>query len=124
MRRPPIAAALVAAALAGALAVHSGRQAGQHLKQLNDPRPVLASAPPVLMPAQRRLARRVVLVILDGLRADASRGLPALDALRARGVDAVAHSHFPTISAPNYVSILAGVPPRDSGVRTNDYVGP
>jgi hypothetical protein len=26
----------------------------------------------------------------------------------------------PTISAPQYVALLAGVPPRDSGVRTNE----
>src|SRR5262245_11930057 len=81
-------------------------------------------APGLLVPGPSRVARRVVLVVLDGLRADTSRGLPALEALRARGASAVAHTHFPSISAPNYVSMLTGVEPRHSGVRTNDYAGP
>jgi hypothetical protein len=72
-------------------------------------------------PPTRRLTERVVLVIVDGLRLDASRTMPALDRLRAIGVDAEASSHYPSMSRPNYVSIVAGVPPQWSGVRSNDY---
>jgi len=54
--------------------------------------------------------------VIDGLRADQS-GLPYLDELRRRGAAATARVPYPTISRPNYVTILTGVPPRDSGVR-------
>lgn len=65
-----------------------------------------------------RLARRVILVIVDGLGAAESE-LPFLDALRAKGASTIARVPYPTISRPNYVTILSGVPPADSGVRTN-----
>src|SRR5690606_22180389 len=58
------------------------------------------------------------------LRLDASRTMPALDRLRALGVDAEASSHYPSLSRPNYVSIIAGVPPQWSGVRSNAYDQP
>ena len=70
------------------------------------------------------LARRVFLVIVDGLRFDRSYELPFLDELRRGGVDAEASSHYPTWSRPNYVSILTGVPPIASGVRTNHHSTP
>ena len=61
---------------------------------------------------------------IDGLRFDKSYELPFLDELRRRGVDTWAQSHYPTWSRPNYVSILTGVPPRASGVRTNHHSTP
>lgn len=64
------------------------------------------------------------LVVIDGLRYDKSYELPFLDELRRRGVDWEARSHYPTWSRPNYVSILTGVPPRASGVRTNHHGTP
>lgn len=72
-------------------------------------------------PVNRRLARRVVLVILDGLRADRARDLPALDALRARGASRLVTSSFPTVSIPQYWAMLSGVDPAASGARTNGY---
>src|SRR5262249_26071081 len=71
-----------------------------------------------------RLARRVFVVIIDGLRLDKSYELPFLDELRRRGIDTEAQSHYPTWSRPNYVSILTGVPPSASGVRTNHHSTP
>jgi hypothetical protein len=71
-----------------------------------------------------RMARRVFLVIVDGMRLDRSYELPFLDELRRAGVDTEATSHYPTWSRPNYVSILTGVPPRASGVRTNHHGAP
>ncbi len=65
----------------------------------------------------------MVLVIIDGLGADEAR-LPYLDELRARGVAAIARVSYPSISRPSYVTILTGVPPRDSGVRTNRVHAP
>lgn len=81
--------------------------------------PALARVPPVVVaPATPRLANRVILVIVDGLRLADSRR-PGFDAIRAAGVDGAATSEYPTSSRPNYVSILTGVPPTASGVRVN-----
>ncbi len=93
------------------------------LPSLDTDHPALADVPIVHEPAPPRLARRVILVIFDGLRLDTSRGLPFLDRLRARGVDGAAHVPFPTLSIPNYVTILSGVEPRWSGVRNNEWTG-
>ncbi|MBK9033259.1 MAG: alkaline phosphatase family protein [Myxococcales bacterium] len=75
----------------------------------------------VVDPGTPRLARRVVLIIVDGLRWDASQRMTSLARLRALGVDGQARSHYPSWSRPNYVSILTGVPPQASGVRTNRH---
>ncbi len=92
---------------------------------LEQPRSALArSAPVIVDPHTPPLARRVVLVIVDGLRLDASRAMATLGRLRAAGVDGRATSHYPTWSRPNYVSILTGVPPQASGVRTNRHYTP
>ncbi|HEU4730933.1 MAG TPA: alkaline phosphatase family protein [Kofleriaceae bacterium] len=85
---------------------------------------VVGEAPgPSVDPGTPRLTRRVLLIIVDGLGADEA-DLPYLDELRRRGVGAVAAVPYPTISRPNYVSILTGVPPRDSGVRVNRVDAP
>jgi hypothetical protein len=87
--------------------------------------PALARATPTVPDAETpRLARRVYLVIIDGLSLNKSFELPFLDELRRRGVDSEAVSHYPTWSRPNYVSILTGVPPVASGVRTNHHATP
>lgn len=101
---------------------------GDRARQWNDklalPAPPLARAPGRAdAPATPRLTGRVVLVIIDGLGADEAQ-LPYLDELRRRGVAATARVPYPTISRPNYVTILTGVPPRDSGVRANRVVVP
>ena len=88
----------------------------RHDVALSHTAPPLAAAPP-------GPSRRVVLVIVDGLGHWASKGLPTLEYLRGRGIDAVACSHAPSLSRPNYTSLLTGVPPVHSGVRTNEYVG-
>lgn len=117
-----VAALLIGGALA--LALFCGRAAFQFMPALDLPRPLVADAPPLLGPAPPRLARRVVLVLVDGLRLDSSYGRPFLDRLRAAGIDASARSHFPTISLPNYVSVVTGMEPRWSGVRTNGFARP
>lgn len=117
-----MAFAAVLMVAAGFLALTSGRAAFEFMPRLNLLRPPLASAPEIVEPAMGpRLARRVVLVMIDGLRLDASYGRPFLDGLRARGVDARAAASFPSFSHPGYVAIVTGVPPRDSGVRNNIY---
>jgi hypothetical protein len=86
--------------------------------------PLTYAEPTVTDPGTPRLARRVVIVIIDGLRYDRSYGLPFLERMRRAGVDAQAQSHYPTWSRPNYVTILTGVPPQASGVRTNRHSTP
>lgn len=118
---------LLAAARCG---VRSVREADELLASINIREPRLAAAPssptssPTSPPTSALappLTRRVVLLVIDGLGESQSRPLPALDRLRQRGLSAVATSHLPSLSRPNYVSILTGVPPAHSGVRSNDY---
>jgi hypothetical protein len=123
--RQVVAAALVLLVLGAVGAFQAGRAGAAFMFDLEQDRPALSRVPPAIADAGTpRLARRVVLVIVDGLRHDKSFELPFLDELRRRGVDGEARSHYPTWSRPNYVSILTGVPPRASGVRTNHHGAP
>ena len=123
--RQVVAAAILLLALGGLGAVKAGLAGASFTLDLEQAQPALARTAPVIPdPHTPRLARRVFVVIVDGLRYDKSFELPFLDELRRRGVDAEAESHYPTWSRPNYVSILAGVPPAASGVRTNHHATP
>jgi len=62
---------------------------------------------------------RVLVVVIDGLRADVAAELPFVRELGDRGARAELTSEAPVFSSAQYVSMLTGVPPRDSGVRTN-----
>lgn len=64
---------------------------------------------------------RLVYVIVDGLREDVSRAMPALNDLRATGFDAVVRTAQPALSFPNWTTLLSGAPQRISGVTTNWY---
>jgi hypothetical protein len=123
--RQVVIAALTLLVLGGVGAVQAGLAGGEFMFDLEQERPALTRvAPAVFDPHTPRLARRVFVVIIDGLRADKSYELPFIDELRRKGVDADAQSHYPTWSRPNYVSILTGVPPEASGVRTNHHSTP
>ena len=74
----------------------------------------------VVAPAAARAPRRVLLIVIDGLRADVAGTLPFLSRLGDAGARAATWDDPPTYSAAQYVALLAGVPPRDSGVRTNE----
>jgi hypothetical protein len=63
--------------------------------------------------------KRLLFVVLDGMRADAIPLVPALKQFDHRA-DLVAD--LPTISAPQYVALLTGVPPEDSGRRSNEQI--
>jgi hypothetical protein len=75
----------------------------------------LADHPPA--PAQaigKPLTRRVVLVLVDGLRSDTSLDaavMPFLNELRAQGASAVMHSRAPSFSAPGYSVLMTGAWP-------------
>jgi hypothetical protein len=123
--RSVVITAIVLAVLGAIGAVKAGLAGADFMYDLEQVHPPLARTAPVLPdPHTPRLARRVFLVIIDGLRLDKSYELPFLDELRRRGVDTEAQSHYPTWSRPNYVSILTGVPPVASGVRTNHHSTP
>ena len=119
---PVLAAALLAIA-AGTSALYAVRLAVDFLPRLNLQVSPLAEAPALTQSGRPPLADQVILVIADGLTLRDSHA-PYLDSLRARGSHGAASSHPPTISRPNYVSIVTGVPPAASGVRTNDYDWP
>jgi hypothetical protein len=123
--RQVVAAALALLVLGAVGAVQAGVAGASFMFDLEQIEPALACVPPALPdPHTTRLARRVFLIVIDGLRLDRSYELPFLDELRRRGVDSEAVSHYPTWSRPNYVSILTGVPPAASGVRTNHHSEP
>ncbi len=120
-----VLAALVLLVLGVIGAIQAGRAGASFMYDLEQVEPALArEAPQLEISGSPRLARRVFLVIADGLRHDRSYELPFLDELRRRGVDAEATAHYPTWSRPNYVAILTGVPPLASGVRTNHHFTP
>src|SRR6266404_4149391 len=107
--RTVVAAGLAVIAIVTALVL--GNRARKWNDELALPSPPLASEPArVDDPKTPRLTGRVVLVIVDGLGAGESQ-LPFLDELRQRGVGSTAHVPYPTISRPNYVTILTGVVP-------------
>lgn len=123
--RKVVIAALTLLVLGGVGAVQAGLAGASFMFDLEQERPALTRVTPAVFdPHTPRLAQRVFVVIVDGLRLDKSYDLPFLDSLRRRGVNAAARSHYPTWSRPNYVSILTGVPPEASGVRTNHHSMP
>jgi len=133
LHRPPetaptrqvVGAALTLLVLGAVGAVQAGLAGASFMFDLEQVEPALARVTPSIAdPHTPRLARRVFLVVVDGLRLDRSYELAFLDELRRRGVDGEATSHYPTWSRPNYVSILTGVPPPASGVRTNHHSTP
>ena len=117
----PVVAAAILVVLSGYMTIRLGMAGARFMPTLNITDPALARSNPILNEPPARLSRQVVIAVVDGLRLRDSYGLPFLDSLRRIGVDASASSHYPTFSRPNYVSIVTGVPPRWSGVRTNQY---
>jgi hypothetical protein len=69
------------------------------------------------------LTSRVLLVLVDGLRLDASRKVPALENLRARGADFVARAGTPSFSRPARATIATGARVAVHGVTTNFHEG-
>jgi Type I phosphodiesterase / nucleotide pyrophosphatase len=114
---PPARLVVVALGLA-ALALGSARAALQATASLNLPRALTEPASqPAAPPVTPR--RAVLLVLIDGLRADVASQLPFLRELTGAGARADLWVDPPSFSSPQYVALLTGVPPRDSGVRTN-----
>lgn len=66
------------------------------------------------------LAPRVVLMLVHGLRLDASNQMPSLNALRRRGADIIVESPAPTFRLPATFGWMSGATPDTHGVTTND----
>ena len=71
-----------------------------------------------------RLSGQVVLVVVDGLRYDASLGMPFLNELRHQGAEFIAEAGQPSLSHPAWVALGTGAGPEASGVTMNWYAGP
>ncbi len=69
------------------------------------------------------LARRVILVLVDGLRLDRSRQMPSLNRLRAKGADLACTSGVPSYSRPGRATLATGAPPEIHGATTNRHQG-
>lgn len=87
---------------------------------LNLPAPVMGALAPTPTAAPSTAPHPLLFVVIDGLRADEAHKLPFLGELARRGAHARLWADPPTYSAAQYVSLLSGVPPRDSGIRTNE----
>jgi hypothetical protein len=71
-----------------------------------------------------RVSRRVVLVIIDGLREDVSRSsMSTLATLRSYGSDLSLTVPQPSLSFPNWTTIMTGATQPISGVTTNWHEG-
>lgn len=69
------------------------------------------------------LASMTVLVIVDGLSESGSRRMEGLNRLRQYGMDITLTAPQPSLSYPNWTTILSGAPPYVSGVTTNWHEG-
>ncbi len=75
-------------------------------------------------PSAPVLAQRVVLVIVDGMRDDTSRSeFSTLNKLRTYGADITLTAPQPSLSYPNWTTILTGATQDISGVTTNWFDG-
>ena len=65
------------------------------------------------------LTHGVTILLIDGLRLDASRQMKSLNELRAQGADVEAQVGTPSFSRPGRATIAVGAPPSVHGVTTN-----
>ena len=71
------------------------------------------------LPPGEPLADRVVLVVLDGIRLDASRRMPQLQSLAERGSSGSMQAALPSLSNPNRAVLVTGAWPEVNGVTNN-----
>lgn len=78
-------------------------------------------------PPTQPLARKVVMVLVDGLRVDTatdSTVMPFLAQLRAKGASATVHSHTPSYSVPSWTVLLTGAWPDRHGAPVMNPTDP
>lgn len=114
----PVAAGIALAAAGYALAERV-------IPRLSDHRGfhLIAHDERVVAPLARR-PRRAVVVVVDGLRQDDARRMPAVVRVRAAGRCAVTHVGLPSVSRPVYAVISSGVEQARTGSRNNDTDAP
>jgi len=66
---------------------------------------------------------RVLLVLVDGLRLDASRSMRSLERVRAQGADLDATASRPSYSRPGRATLVTGASPEIHGATTNRHPG-
>ena len=116
-----IIVSLVSAYAAYQLAGYSWDQVVSYETPYGDyDRPWADDLPTIAKPsAEDSMTPRLILVIVDGMRTDASRKMTGLGTLREYGADMVAVTPQPSLSYPTWTTILSGSPPDISGVTTN-----
>ena len=78
-------------------------------------------------PRTTALARKVVMVLVDGLRVDTAADtavMPFLAQLRAKGASATVHSHTPSYSVPSWTVLLTGAWPDRHGAPVMNPTDP
>jgi hypothetical protein len=112
MKLPRLIVSIVASLLLAALAYFWATALMDSLYAFRSP---LHNNPPQAgEPLGQPITRRVVLVLIDALRADTAaqtRVMPFLDELRQQGASATMHSRPPSYSAPSYSVIFTGAWP-------------
>lgn len=68
---------------------------------------------------REKIARRIFLVVVDGLGERSVAAMPFLSDLKKKGAHFTALSAFPSLSRPGYTTILTGAPPEITGVSSN-----
>jgi hypothetical protein len=94
---------------------------GPYFHSFNTPHTSLEGVPhaPSTVARAPGIARRLVLVIVDGVSFEAARAFPELAPLRRAGVLRPLRAEFPTFTSPALTSFVTGLSPRDSGTRLN-----
>jgi hypothetical protein len=104
--------ALAAAYAAYSLATYSWNQIVDYRS------PYLTTPLPASRPGVAQ-TDRLVFVIVDGMTDAESRKMHSLQTLREHGTDLVVATHQPSLSYPDWTTLLTGAPQQISGVLTN-----
>jgi Type I phosphodiesterase / nucleotide pyrophosphatase len=76
------------------------------------------------LPSGPALTDRVVLVVLDGVRADAAESMPSLQKLARGGSSGIVHTGVPSLSNPSRAVMVTGAWQEVNGVTTNSHFQP
>ncbi len=123
MRSRPLLGALLVVLLLAGLGLGAERLTRISFSSVvNYPAPVAVPLEPG--PSGPALSRRVVIIVIDGLRMDAFQRMGLLARYRSRASLWRVWTEEPSLSYPGWTAILSGAPPEISGVTTNWYRGP
>lgn len=76
------------------------------------------------LPAGPPLTERVLLIVLDGIRADAAENMPFLQELARRGSSGIVHTGSPSLSNPSRAVMVTGAWQEVHGVTNNSRFEP